>query len=41
MHQGGLDQPLEVLVGSDSVETGYKLTGAGHCILLGRKKNVD
>lgn len=38
MHQGGLDQPLEVLVGRDGVETGHKLTGAGHCVLLEGKK---
>lgn len=34
MHEGGLDQPLEVLVGRDGIEAWYKLTAASHCKLL-------
>lgn len=36
MHEGGLDQPLEVLVGRDGIETGHKLTAACHGELLKR-----
>lgn len=34
MHEGGLDQPLEVLVGCDGIQAGYKLTAACHCKFL-------
>lgn len=34
MHEGGLDQPLEVLVGRDGIEAGDELTAASHCKLL-------
>lgn len=34
MHEGGLDQPLEVLVGCDGVEARHELTAASHCKFL-------
>lgn len=35
MHEGGLDQPLEVLVGCDGIEAWYKLTAShGEFLLL-------
>lgn len=34
MHEGGLDQPLEVLAARDGIEAWYKLTGACHGIFL-------
>lgn len=36
--EGGLDQPLEILVGSDVVETGNKLTASCHSELLKRAR---
>lgn len=38
MHEGGLDQPLKVLIGCDGIEAGYKLTAASHRKLLNGKK---
>ncbi len=37
MHEGRLDQPLEVLVGCDGIEAWYKLTAASHCKFLEKK----
>lgn len=34
MHEGGLEQPLKVLIGCDGIEAWYKLTAASHGELL-------
>lgn len=38
MQEGGLDQPLEVLIGRDGIEAWYELTAACHCKFLGGTK---
>lgn len=38
MHEGGLDQPLKVLIGCDGIEAWYKLTAASHGKLLDGRK---
>ena len=40
-NEGGLDQPLEVLVGSDGIETGDKLAATCHSELLKGKRERD
>lgn len=41
MHEGGLDQPLKVLIGGDGIEAWHKLTTARHRKLLNEKKMID
>lgn len=42
MHEGGLYQPLEILVGCDGIEAWYKLTATSHCKFLDTwKESMD